>query len=277
MCKSQEKGKNQKNPKNLCQKVKEFICQKVKEFRCKHKIVFGIIVTIVIIFLIILGVLFIAAVPWLLDLFVFGNNMHSALSNGEWSGFLGSYIGGVAGGVGTLIAVYKSTSQVKRYEEKRENDEITENALVIYYDMKFAFCEINKKLSIVNGQLGISDEKLENVFIDENWIHTVAKIAPSLEPNSPNSIEQLYNLYGHINELKRLDNLRKGQSIITEFFYTNEMQMVQSSKDAFTALAGLLPKNGNTDFIQDCAKIPGYEKPLCDSNNSTDTCKPEQQ
>lgn len=51
------------------------------------------------------------ATPILLEYLFFQNKIYSALTNGEWASFLGSYIGGTVGGIGTLAAVAITTKE----------------------------------------------------------------------------------------------------------------------------------------------------------------------
>ena len=44
--------------------------------------------------------------PYILKVAILGNMVPSNISNGDWASFLGSYVGGSLGGLGTLIAVY---------------------------------------------------------------------------------------------------------------------------------------------------------------------------
>lgn len=60
----------------------------------------------------------ILALPFLLEFFVFRNDVYSALSNGEWGSFLGSYIGGALGGIGTLLAVYITTKETRKIQQE---------------------------------------------------------------------------------------------------------------------------------------------------------------
>lgn len=65
--------------------------------------------------------------PFILEWVVFRSNIYSAIDNGDWASFLGSFLGGIVGGIGTLIAVYFTTNQTRKIQEKNEeklNDEI---------------------------------------------------------------------------------------------------------------------------------------------------------
>lgn len=51
-------------------------------------------------------ILLIIAIPGFLEIFIWRNQAYSAISNSDWSSFLGSYLGVVIGGTATLIAVW---------------------------------------------------------------------------------------------------------------------------------------------------------------------------
>ena len=73
----------------------------------------GIIVAILLILL--------AGIPLILEHFVFRNSVYSVLTNGEWASFLGSYIGGVVGGAGTLIALWVTPNETRKIQEENLN------------------------------------------------------------------------------------------------------------------------------------------------------------
>lgn len=66
-------------------------------------------------------ILIILLLPIILEFFVFRNEVYSALTNGEWGGFLGSYIGGAIGGIGTLLAVYITTKETQKVQNDTLN------------------------------------------------------------------------------------------------------------------------------------------------------------
>ena len=70
-------------------------------------------------FLIILIILMV--IPWGLELLIFRNNIYSVIGNEYWSSFLGSYIGGVIGGAGTLFAVLITTKETRVIQKKNED------------------------------------------------------------------------------------------------------------------------------------------------------------
>ena len=71
---------------------------------------------IIVVFLFLLALVLL---PVLLDKFVFGNDIQSNLTNGEWAGFLGSYFGGIIGGMASMLGIYMTikTSDRRREEE----------------------------------------------------------------------------------------------------------------------------------------------------------------
>ena len=61
---------------------------------------------------------------------IFENTALSHLTNNEWAGFLGSYVGGILGGLGTLISVYITVkdSRDMQAENKKDTDkQISDN------------------------------------------------------------------------------------------------------------------------------------------------------
>lgn len=71
--------------------------------------------------LLILGSLVVVVtLPVLLDVVIFGNNIASNLTNGEWAGFLGSYIGALIGGLATLTGIYLT---IRANDNQRREDQ----------------------------------------------------------------------------------------------------------------------------------------------------------
>lgn len=63
--------------------------------------------------------------PFIFKFLIFESTAFSNLSNNEWAGFLGSYVGGILGGLGTLISVYITVkdSRDMQAENKRDTDQ----------------------------------------------------------------------------------------------------------------------------------------------------------
>lgn len=64
------------------------------------------------------------ALPFIFKYVIFESNEFSNLNNAEWAGFLGSYVGGILGGLGTLIAVFITVKDSKEAQIKNEQDTI---------------------------------------------------------------------------------------------------------------------------------------------------------
>ena len=62
----------------------------------------------------------IIAIPWGIELLIFRNNVYSIIGNDSWASFLGSYVGGVIGGAGTLLAVIITTKETRIIQQKNE-------------------------------------------------------------------------------------------------------------------------------------------------------------
>lgn len=60
------------------------------------------------------------ALPFVFKYMIFENNTFSKLNNAEWASFLGSYVGGILGGLGTLIAVFITVKDSKEAQLKNE-------------------------------------------------------------------------------------------------------------------------------------------------------------
>ncbi|MGB6127255.1 MAG: hypothetical protein WBG30_00765 [Psychrilyobacter sp.] len=94
---------------------------------------------------IILGILIVAiiliGVPLFLDQVIVGNKISSNISNSEWIGFLGSYLGGILGASATIFGIY-IVYNLERFEEKR--------GLKIYLSDIFRKNTENKEKIIIN-------------------------------------------------------------------------------------------------------------------------------
>ena len=88
--------------------------------RMKDKKVIGKILSIIVVYIVVGIVL-----PFIFKYMIFENRTFSNLSNNEWAGFLGSYVGGILGGLGTLISVYITVkdSRNMQAENKRDTDQ----------------------------------------------------------------------------------------------------------------------------------------------------------
>ncbi len=110
---------------------------------------------------------------------------------GKTSWDWGSFLGGIVGGVSTLIAVMMTIHQTREIQNEGKDSKILESALVIYYDFRFALIEIKNFYEK-------KQTTLSNIYIDQNWIHTMPQIAGKLKPEE---LQLAYNLYGALSDL----------------------------------------------------------------------------
>ena len=153
----------------------------------------------------------------------------------NWLSFFGSYLGGLLGGVATLIAVVK-TIQSNKEEFQRNREElaqkerqekqsaIKENALIIYLDFKYAFENIKefllefwklheqKHIDIKKPYDDLNDDikfsiykkciiKLDQLYFDNDFVHSVAKIRDS--SIGVETIWSISEIYGHLSNIIR--------------------------------------------------------------------------
>ena len=175
--------------------------------------------------LIILGIvylLFIVFSPIVIEKLIIANSYPSGASNDGWTSFFGSYLGGVFGGIATLMAVLITVRNGKKEREEeiaREKEElIRKSALIVYYDFEFAFENIQKfmiplwkkrKTKCIN-KLEKEDMDaffegrrcLDQFYFNDDWIKTVANLydSPLLERND---IKKIYEIYGHLMTIKK--------------------------------------------------------------------------
>lgn len=83
-------------------------------FIYKHKFIFITVGLIIVAVLLPLGI----------DYFIFGNSVESNLTNAEWAGFLGSYIGGIATILAVIITIWFTTKENEEKQTQRNQEEL---------------------------------------------------------------------------------------------------------------------------------------------------------
>lgn len=174
------------------------------------------------------GLLAIVAIPWLLEYLIYRNSYVSVLSNETWSGFLGSYLGGIIGGLFTLLAVYFTTKQTRLIQSKIEQQQAQDrlnfekkerekyvnsiyeytgkfltNITTFYYNTQYHankesyIEETEKKLKICEDKLMSLYKSIEGISIPGNGLYTKTQ----QEIDTANLERIVYN--------RRLDNLNE--------------------------------------------------------------------
>ena len=131
------------------------------------------------------------------------------------SGYKSSYVETFGAILGTFLAVAGTLWTQRKIDEVAEKKELKESALIVYYDFKFAFNDITTFMdSYLFSQRKITNviddfekykklKKKYRIYIDDNWIHNVAKLSPAL---SSDEIQMIYKLYGELNTIKKVFN-----------------------------------------------------------------------
>lgn len=117
------------------------------------------------IFKIIGFIVLIIAIPFLIDVWIFGNTFPSNIDNQTWASFLGGYLGGIA----TLVAVFITISDNNKkieMQRKLEKDQIEEQkkyAVRPYLDTRYMFFNEKSKFGINDRVFDLRDGKVERV------------------------------------------------------------------------------------------------------------------
>lgn len=114
--------------------------------------------------------------PLLMDKCIFANNYPSALSNSDWSGFLGGIWGGIIGGVGTLIAVCITTLDTRDVqEESKKNTAIAISkdklqtiisALSSYWEKSTDIAKLYNEITECLKIVATTEEKIDRISND---------------------------------------------------------------------------------------------------------------
>ena len=153
----------------------------------------GIIVAILLVLL--------AGIPLILEHFVSRNSVYSVLTNGEWASFLGSYIGGVVGGAGTLIALWVTTNETRKIQEENLNQFNADRSLNDRKERKQFADIIAQDISIyianINNYFYASrhSERLDNDRYNADIRLNDIRITPELEHRKSGYVERKWRPY----------------------------------------------------------------------------------
>lgn len=175
--------------------------------------------------LIALGIVYLVFIvfsPIVIEKLIIANSYLSGASYDGWASFFGSYLGGVFGGIATLMAVLITIRNGKKEQEeelaRRKEDLIRKSALIVYYDFEFAFTNIHdfmipfwkKRKTKWLNKLQEEDvnaflearERLNQFYFNDDWIKTVANLydSPLLEVND---IKKIYEIYGYLMTIRK--------------------------------------------------------------------------
>ena len=128
-----------------------------------------------------------------------------------------SYIETLGAILGTFLAVTGALWTQRKIDEVQDKKELRESALIVYYDFEFAFKDIIRFMlhyllhqdticNFLNDFEEFKSQKEKShiyIYIDDNWIHNVAKLSYVL---SSDEIQCIYKLYGDLNTIRRAFN-----------------------------------------------------------------------
>lgn len=199
----------------------------------------------------------IVVLPFVLEIVIFRNDFYSVLSNGEWGGFLGSYIGGALGGIGTLLAVYITTKETRKIQqenstqiedEKRRNerkerkqfaDEIAKDIATYITDISnyFYACRaleqlygkernLNDELYRIDCQIGEKHNALKKLNLDENTDEYIS-VQNELEELKQKESELKYRIEKNAREIERN---KADRTVANERYFLLQMKLQNIEK-----------------------------------------------
>lgn len=199
----------------------------------------------------------IVVLPFVLEIAIFRNDVYSVLSNGEWGGFLGSYIGGALGGIGTLLAVYITTKETRKIQqenstqiedEKRRNerkerkqfaDEIAKDIATYITDISnyFYACRaleqlyskeknLNDELYRIDCQIGEKHNALKKLNLDENTDEYIS-VQNEIEELKQKESELKYRIEKNAREIERN---KADRTVANERYFLLQMKLQNIEK-----------------------------------------------
>lgn len=202
--------------------------------------------------IIFISIFIIIVLPFALEIIIFRNDIYSVLDNGEWSGFLGSYIGGALGGIGTLLAVYITTKETRKIQrensiqiedERRRNekkerkqftDEIAKDIATYITDISkyFYACraleqlyntekDLNDELYRVERKIAEKHSTLKNLNIDEETQQYIS-VGNELDELKQKESELKYKIERNSRELERN---KTDRTVANECYFLLKMKL----------------------------------------------------
>jgi len=121
------------------------------------------------------------------------------------------YITLLGGFMGSWLAITGAIWTQRKFENNRNEVQLKESALIVYYDFDFAFNDIKRFMEYYKkstlSEEGLIDKKNKpikmtlTIFIDSDWIYNVAKLNTQFNKKE---IKQIYEIYGYLNYVKNI-------------------------------------------------------------------------
>lgn len=153
-------------------------------------------------------------IPVIIDWFIIGNKIPSNISNENWVSFLGSYVGGISGGVFSIIGVFIT---IQYFRDKDDEEKKAKNQLMIEqikkeYQIKYYF-EFIEILADFDREF---DSYIRKLCL--GWFSFLDKVC-----NNDYNIGEVYDMYEKSNlffDYRTVrEELRKKISKIKRFYY----------------------------------------------------------
>lgn len=116
--------------------------------------------------------LILIVIPIIIDKLIIGNNIKSNISNEQWVGFLGSYIGAIIGGIVSMLGIFIT---IQFYKEQQKKDELNANYPVLKYTLyEYTYPENISGASIVWGEENNCKKEIIHILKVKNVQSNVA-------------------------------------------------------------------------------------------------------
>ena len=183
--------------------------------------------------------------------------------NDNWLGFWGSYLGGILGGIATLMAVvvtiHNNNDEQDRKEENEKKTVIQRSAFIVHLDFQFTFenivdfllffwktesCCIDELRSRKNYEAYLKcRNRLNQFYFVEDFIYRVADLREC--DYLKEDIKRIGEVYGH------LMNIRKSLDVSKDDVQEDILQRAFVSMNSFID-HDRIAKDGGIHIIIDC-------------------------
>lgn len=185
--------------------MKKLSVEKIKDFVIEN-IIFFIMILVTVIFV---------ASPVILRNEQVYKWISLLLGSLKQEGYKSSYIETIGALLGTFLAISGALWTQRRIDRKKEKGAVRENALIMYYDLKFSLYSIwdcmrdySKNVKIPGIRLAEDQRKifvnslnLVEIEICEDWREKVASVAKYLKEDE---VKDIYTIYGDLQNIKRM-------------------------------------------------------------------------
>ncbi|RED83284.1 hypothetical protein [Cohnella phaseoli] len=185
--------------------------------------------------ILIVAFMVVVLLPIILEFFIFRNKIYSSLSNGEWGGFLGSYLGGIISGIGTILAVWVTTKETRAIQNKTQ-DNIENDRRFQRQSQRRAFTDdiariVSEYIADISGYYYASrhkkDDYIRSLSVKNYYLLKIKLAGIERASDLISELELIHNHHSHgVVETEEfnnvIENLMKNLSHFTSEFIENE-------------------------------------------------------